>query len=172
MFRGQTWSTEEVQTLISIWSDETMAQLLASTHKNREVFKLFSEKMAALGFHRSVEQCRIKVKKLRLQYFRVRDAIAKSGASAEEKEKFVWYDELDGILGSSPTSRPKPVVESFKEEAPWTPTPAEPADLFDFPGGQESIKNGKCLYCSVCVFCMQVCCVLDGIICCYVPPNT
>lgn len=144
MFRGQTWSTEEVQTLISIWSDETMAQLLASTHKNREVFKLFSEKMAALGFHRSVEQCRIKVKKLRLQYFRVREAIGKSGTSAEEKEKFVWYDELDGILGSRPTSRPKHAAEPLKEEAPWTPTAAEPADLFHFPGAQESIQDGKC----------------------------
>ncbi|CAF94564.1 unnamed protein product [Tetraodon nigroviridis] len=128
-----------------------MAQLLASTHKNREVFKLFSEKMAALGFHRSVEQCRIKVKKLRLQYFRVRDAIGKSGTSAEEKEKFVWYDELDGILGSSPASRPKQVVESFKEEARWTPTP-EPAELFHFPGAQDSIKNGECLL--LCVSCV------------------
>lgn len=145
MFRGQTWSTEEVQTLISIWSDEAMAQLLASTHKNREVFKLFSEKMAALGFHRSVEQCRIKVKKLRLQYFRVRDAIGKGGASVEEKEKFVWYDELDGILGSRiPPSRPRHVVEPFKDEAPWTPTPAEPADLFHFPGAQEAITHGEC----------------------------
>lgn len=143
MFRGQTWSTEEVQTLISIWSDETMAQLLASTHKNRELFKLFSEKMAALGFHRSVEQCRIKVKKLRLQYFRVRDAIGKSGTSAEEKEKFVWYEELDGILGSRPSSRPKALAEPFKEEAPWTPTAAQPADLFHFHGAQESIQDGK-----------------------------
>lgn len=140
MFRGQTWSTEEVQTLVSIWSDATMAQLLASTHKNREVFKLFSEKMAALGFHRSVEQCRIKVKKLRLQYFRVRDALA---GSPEEREKFVWYDELDGILGSSPANRAKQAAEAFKEEAPWTPTPAEPAELFECAGGRGSIKNGE-----------------------------
>lgn len=142
MFRGQTWSTEEVQTLISIWSDATMAQLLASTHKNREVFKLFSEKMAALGFHRSVEQCRIKVKKLRLQYFRVRDAIGKRGISAEEKEKFVWFHELDGILGSRPSGRP----ERVKEEAAWTPAAAEPAPVFHFPEAQEAIRNGACLY--------------------------
>lgn len=146
MFRGQTWSTEEVQTLISIWSDETMAQLLASTHKNREVFKLFSEKMAALGFHRSVEQCRIKVKKLRLQYFRVRDALGKGGGSPEEKEKFVWYDELDGILGSSPANRARQAVESFKEEAPWTPTSAEPTELFEYAGGRDAIKNGKWVF--------------------------
>lgn len=144
MFRGQTWSTEEVQTLLSIWSDQTMAQLLASTHKNREVFKLFSEKMAAMGFHRSVDQCRIKVKKLRLQYFRVRDALGKSGVSAEEKDKFVWYEELDGILGSSPASRPpKHAVECLKEEAPWMATPAEPAHLFQFPAGPEAIAHGK-----------------------------
>lgn len=143
MFRGQTWSTEEVQTLLSIWSDQTMAQLLASTHKNREVFKLFSEKMAAMGFHRSVDQCRIKVKKLRLQYFRVRDALGKTGVSAEEKEKFVWYDDLDGILGSSPACRPRHAVEPLKEEAPWMATPAEPAHLCHFPAAPEAIDHGK-----------------------------
>lgn len=151
MFRGQTWSTEEVQTLVDIWSDETMAKLLASTHKNREVFKLFSEKMAVLGLQRSVDQCRIKVKKLRLQYFRIRDAVGKSGSSAEEKERFVWYDALDSILGSSPTYRPEHVDESFKEEAVWTQTPAEPAGLVDFPGGPESITTGTSLHSSLCL---------------------
>ncbi|KAM6943609.1 uncharacterized protein FYW49_006435 [Xenentodon cancila] len=129
MSRGQTWSSEEVQALMDIWSEEYISRLLVATHKNSEVFKLFSEKMAERGFNRSLHQCRIKVKKLRQQYVKVREALARSGSSEGEKEKFVWYDDLDGILGTRPASSPKHVIESFKEEGPLTPTQAEPADL-------------------------------------------
>uniref|UniRef100_A0A3B4AEE9 Myb/SANT-like DNA-binding domain-containing protein n=1 Tax=Periophthalmus magnuspinnatus TaxID=409849 RepID=A0A3B4AEE9_9GOBI len=64
MARGQTWSEEEVKALIEIWSDQNICQLLVTTHKNNEVYKLISEKMKAVGFPRTVAQCRTKVKKL------------------------------------------------------------------------------------------------------------
>lgn len=90
MSRGQTWSSEEVQALIDIWSDEQISRLLVVTHKNFAVFRLFSEKMAARGFNRTPHQCRIKVKKLRQRYFWVRDLTQKIGSSVEEKSRFVW----------------------------------------------------------------------------------
>ncbi|XP_049917254.1 interferon-induced protein 44-like isoform X2 [Epinephelus moara] len=146
MSRGQTWSFEEVQALIDIWSEDYMSQLLVATHKNYEVFKLFSERMAARGFNRSAVQCRIKVKKLRQQYVKVRDSLRRSGSSGEEKEKFIWYDDLDSILGTRPTSSPKVVIESFKEEVPWTSTAEEPADVFKCSVSLESDKSGDPSY--------------------------
>ncbi|XP_061600715.1 uncharacterized protein LOC133463277 isoform X1 [Cololabis saira] len=139
MSRGQTWSSEEVQALMHIWSEEYVSRLLLATHKNSEVFRLFSEKMAERGFHRSLHQCRIKVKKLRQQYVKIRESLTSSGSSDGEREKFVWYDELDGILGTRPSS-PKHVVESFKEEGPPTPEPAEllPKREEDPPEEEES----------------------------------
>ncbi|KAM9317802.1 uncharacterized protein KZ484_022196 [Pholidichthys leucotaenia] len=123
MSRGQTWSIEEIQALVDIWSDDRISQRLVATHKNIEVFKTFSDMMMARGFIRSAEQCRIKVKKLRQQYIKVRDSLRKGGSSGEEREKFIWYDELDRILATRPTSRAKLVVEFTQEESPRTSTP-------------------------------------------------
>lgn len=116
--------------LIEIWSNESISQLLEKVHKNTEVFKLFSEKMKENGFNRTVEQCRVKVKKLRQQYIKVRDALQKSGSSSDVKEKFVWYDDIDNILNTRPQVSPVDVVESYEEEeAPSTActSPLSPA---------------------------------------------
>lgn len=89
--------------------------MLEKTHKNAEVFKMFSDQLTERGFNRSVEQCCIKVKKLRQQYIKVRDFLRRSGSSGDEKEKFLWYDEMDQILGTRPTSSPVNIIESFEE---------------------------------------------------------
>ena len=39
--------------------------MLENTHKNTDVYKLFSERMKEMGYERSVKQCRAKGKKLR-----------------------------------------------------------------------------------------------------------
>uniref|UniRef100_A0A3B4BAC8 Myb/SANT-like DNA-binding domain-containing protein n=1 Tax=Periophthalmus magnuspinnatus TaxID=409849 RepID=A0A3B4BAC8_9GOBI len=114
MAHGQTWSEEEVKALIEIWSDENICQLLVTTHKNNEVYKLISEKMKAVGFPRTVGQCRTKVKKLRQQYIKIRDMLRKSGSSGDERDKFPLYDELDAILGSRPTSSPQHIWTTGK----------------------------------------------------------
>ena len=113
--RGQTWSYEEVRCLLDIWNAENISQLLEKVHKNTEVFKIFSEKMKANGFNRTVEQCRVKVK-LRQQYIKVRDTLQKSGSSSDVKDKFVWFDDLDKILNRRPVVSPVDVVELYKEE--------------------------------------------------------
>ncbi|CAM4735686.1 unnamed protein product [Leuciscus chuanchicus] len=110
--RGQTWSSEEVRSLIEIWSDDHIRSQLSKTHKNSEIFGLFSKQLRERGFQRSVEQCRVKAKKLRQHYIQVRDALNKTGSSGKEKDKFPWYDDLDNILGTKPDVDPVDVVES------------------------------------------------------------
>ncbi|XP_073722019.1 uncharacterized protein [Misgurnus anguillicaudatus] len=112
--RGQTWSCEEVRNLIEIWSDEHIRSQLSKTHKNSVVFSLFSKQLRDREFHCSVEQCRVKAKKLRQQYIQVRDALNKTGSSGNEKDKFPWYDDLDKILGTKPDVDPVDVVESHE----------------------------------------------------------
>ncbi|XP_034065690.1 uncharacterized protein LOC117542234 [Gymnodraco acuticeps] len=84
--------------------------------KTRRCSKIFSDRLKQLGFNRSVEQCRIKVKKLRQQYIKVRDALQKSGSSPSIKETFIWYEDLDSILNTRPIVSPVDVVESYAEE--------------------------------------------------------
>uniref|UniRef100_A0A672GYZ3 Myb/SANT-like DNA-binding domain-containing protein n=1 Tax=Salarias fasciatus TaxID=181472 RepID=A0A672GYZ3_SALFA len=112
MSRGSTWGEEETKCLISIWSDDFVRSQLEKVHKNAETFQLFSERMKESGYERTGEQCHLKIKKLRQQYTKVRDALRKSGASAIEKDKFPFFEDLDSILSSRPTSSPVNVVEN------------------------------------------------------------
>ncbi|XP_057675459.1 uncharacterized protein LOC130905788 [Corythoichthys intestinalis] len=116
MARGQTWAHEEVTALLDIWSEDYINSLMSSTHKNNEVLKLFSAKMEERGFQRTVAQCRIKIKKLRQQYHKVRDSLRGSMESGEVKDKCPWYDELDAILGTRNSVNPKYVVDSLDGE--------------------------------------------------------
>uniref|UniRef100_A0A3B3TZ40 Myb/SANT-like DNA-binding domain-containing protein n=1 Tax=Poecilia latipinna TaxID=48699 RepID=A0A3B3TZ40_9TELE len=86
MARGQTWSEEEVKALIKIWADENVLQLLLTTHKNKQVFKLISGDMEALGFPRTASQCRTKVKKLRQQYVKIRNML-RNGSTGDAKDQ-------------------------------------------------------------------------------------
>uniref|UniRef100_A0A3Q1IBE2 Myb/SANT-like DNA-binding domain-containing protein n=1 Tax=Anabas testudineus TaxID=64144 RepID=A0A3Q1IBE2_ANATE len=114
MNRGQTWSREEVQCLIDIWSDDYIQAQLSTTHKNSYVYAQFSKRLREKGIERSAAQCRIKAKKLRQEYIKVRDALNKTGSSGKEKDKFPWFDDLDKILGTKPVIEPVDVVESHE----------------------------------------------------------
>ncbi|XP_073710095.1 uncharacterized protein [Misgurnus anguillicaudatus] len=109
--KGSLWSAAEVQCLLEIWADESIQEQLDKTHKNSDIFRKIRDYLLRHGYQRTTEQCRDKVKKLRGQYLRVRDALRKSGSSAEEKDKFQWYDAIDSIIGSKPSSQPN-VLES------------------------------------------------------------
>ncbi|XP_054899559.1 uncharacterized protein LOC129368550 [Poeciliopsis prolifica] len=139
MARGQTWSEEEVKTLIKIWSDENVLQLLLTTHKNKQVFKLISGDMEALGFPRTASQCRTKVKKLRQQYVKIRNMLRNNCSADDAKEQFPWYDELDAMLGSLPISS-QYVLDSCKEE-PLSPSSLEPSDSESTTQDQDSERR-------------------------------
>uniref|UniRef100_A0A3B5MF23 Myb/SANT-like DNA-binding domain-containing protein n=1 Tax=Xiphophorus couchianus TaxID=32473 RepID=A0A3B5MF23_9TELE len=114
---------EEVKALIKIWSDENVLQLLLTTHKNKQVFKLISGDMEALGFPRTAAQCRTKLKKLRQQYVKIRNMRRNNRSTDVAMEQFPWYDELDAMLGNLPTSS-QYVLDSCKEE-PLSPSSLE-----------------------------------------------
>ena len=40
---GKTWGNDEIKALLQIWADDHIAEILVETHKNSEVFKLFSD---------------------------------------------------------------------------------------------------------------------------------
>ena len=136
MSRGLTWSQEEIAALVEIWKDDHINHLLKTTHKNTHVFRMFSNRMAQLGFKRSTDQCRTKVKALRTHFNKIKDKVRQSGSAGDEKEEFSWYDDLESILGDRPTSSPKHVVES---------TDAPPPDDDDDNGfvDVESDKSGR-----------------------------
>uniref|UniRef100_A0A8C6WRK9 C2H2-type domain-containing protein n=1 Tax=Neogobius melanostomus TaxID=47308 RepID=A0A8C6WRK9_9GOBI len=100
--RGQTWSTAEISCLLEVWADDFINAQLSTTHKNSAIYAVFSKRLRAKGYSRSISQCRIKAKKLRAEYIKTRDAITKGGADESIKDKFPWYDQMDDILAQNP----------------------------------------------------------------------
>ncbi|XP_034718800.1 uncharacterized protein LOC117938369 isoform X4 [Etheostoma cragini] len=86
------WTVSEVQTFLSIMGEEEIQQELDSSARNKQVFQLVSQRMAAHGFHRTSEQCRIKSKKLRSDYRRIRD-------SCVNRKRWRWFGTMDAIYG-------------------------------------------------------------------------
>ncbi|XP_028309337.1 zinc finger and SCAN domain-containing protein 20-like isoform X2 [Gouania willdenowi] len=116
--KGSHWSDNEIECLINIWAEDGIQQQLEKTHKNSAVFRKFRDHLSRRGYVRSTEQCRNKVKKLRMNYKRVRDA------PRTVKAKYRWFDAIDQIIGrrechtvvvGSPMDGPSP------DEGPGTP---------------------------------------------------
>lgn len=131
--RGPSWSEEETQCLLDIWSDEFISTQLSTTHKNSKVYAEFARRLVEQGFNRSGEQCRVKAKRLRSHYMRVRRALEETGDDCAEKEKFQWFDQLDKILGLKGVDDTVDVVESC--ESPSSPPGGGTADQACPPTG-------------------------------------
>nr|XP_048687083.1 uncharacterized protein LOC125627224 [Caretta caretta] len=63
------------------------------------------------GYHRDLQQCRVKLKELRQAYQKIQEANARLGS---EPQTCRFYDELHAILGGTPTTAPPLYVDSCK----------------------------------------------------------
>ncbi|XP_036004846.1 uncharacterized protein zgc:113263 isoform X1 [Fundulus heteroclitus] len=88
------WSDEETQALIEIWGDEEVQRALRGFIHNGHIYADISERMHDLGFSRTSEQCRSKVKSLRINFRQCYDR-KKSGRNIDYK----FYHQLEQILG-------------------------------------------------------------------------
>ncbi|CAM4568616.1 unnamed protein product [Leuciscus chuanchicus] len=96
-----SWSTQEVQTFLGIVSEERVQKELSGMVRNKKVFQHVSERMAAEGFQRTFEWCRIKSKKLWSDYRKVKDHNSRSGV---HRKNWMWFDMMDAIYGHRPGS--------------------------------------------------------------------
>ncbi|XP_056316884.1 zinc finger and SCAN domain-containing protein 29-like [Danio aesculapii] len=95
---NQPWSTREVQTFLAIIGEEKV--LGNGMVRNERVFQLVSERMAAEGFQQTADQCRLKFKKLRSDYRRIKHN-SRRGVNRKKKK---WFDTMDAIYGRRPAS--------------------------------------------------------------------
>lgn len=102
--KGALWSRDEVEFLLEIWADDAIQDELEKTHKNSKIYSKIRDVLNSRGFNRTTEQCRDKIKKMRCQYLKIRDAIRRSRSSLDEKDKMFWFDAVDKILSQKPCS--------------------------------------------------------------------
>ncbi|XP_051545648.1 1-aminocyclopropane-1-carboxylate synthase-like protein 1 [Myxocyprinus asiaticus] len=66
--RGSNWSEPEVLELLQIWSDVPVQTELVTCLRNQHVFNRIASTLRQKGINRTGDQCREKIKKLKLEY--------------------------------------------------------------------------------------------------------
>ncbi|KAM3588282.1 uncharacterized protein V6R79_025364 [Siganus canaliculatus] len=94
-----SWSDEETLALIEIWGEDDAQRALKGLMNNGHVYGEISERMQDLGFFKTSEQCRWKVKSLRTNFRQCYDK-KKQGKRVDYK----FYEPLEQILGAEAVS--------------------------------------------------------------------
>nr|XP_033470495.1 uncharacterized protein zgc:113263 isoform X3 [Epinephelus lanceolatus] len=94
-----SWSDEETLALIEIWGDEDVQRALRGFVHNGHVYADIGERMHDLGYSKTAEQCRWKVKSLRTNFRQCYDR-KKCGRRVDYR----FYNQLEQILGQEAVS--------------------------------------------------------------------
>ena len=65
------WSIVETRALVGVWSQANVQEQLDGVMRNRAIFEMIAREMGELGYERSWQQCRTKVKNLTQKYRKV-----------------------------------------------------------------------------------------------------
>ncbi|XP_073167914.1 uncharacterized protein [Lepidochelys kempii] len=108
--RAPAWTEREVRDPIAVWGEESVLSELRSSFRNAKTFVKISQGMKDRGHNRDQKQCRVKLKELRQDYQKTREA---NGRSGSEPQTCRFCDELHAILGGSATITPAMLFDSF-----------------------------------------------------------
>uniref|UniRef100_A0A3Q2QGZ3 1-aminocyclopropane-1-carboxylate synthase homolog (Arabidopsis)(non-functional) n=1 Tax=Fundulus heteroclitus TaxID=8078 RepID=A0A3Q2QGZ3_FUNHE len=92
--RGSNWTDPEIVELLQLWSDESVQIELESSLRNQRVFDRIAHVLREKGIHRSGDQCREKIKKMKLEYRRIKDN--------HKMRTWKFYDVMDRVLANRP----------------------------------------------------------------------
>ena len=73
------WSDNKVLQLINFLGEEGMQEQLEGAKRNKHVYEKISKALAKNSIPKSSDQCRAKMKKLKMDYGNVKDKNGKSG---------------------------------------------------------------------------------------------
>ena len=96
--RGQNWSERKMQALVSIWSTDRIQWELKKSAQNDLAFAQISRELAECGYIRTVEQCRAKVKLLRVKYKQIADRLRLYRTSDHSISNECGYDYAQILL--------------------------------------------------------------------------
>ncbi|XP_061466803.1 1-aminocyclopropane-1-carboxylate synthase-like protein 1 isoform X1 [Rhineura floridana] len=97
--RGSNWSDPEVVELLHLWADESVQAELESCLRNQHVFNRIAEVLREKGIHRTGDQCREKIKKMKLEYRRIKD----NNKAPRGGRTWKFYEVMDRVLASRPS---------------------------------------------------------------------
>ncbi|XP_037832231.1 ATP-dependent (S)-NAD(P)H-hydrate dehydratase isoform X2 [Kryptolebias marmoratus] len=98
--RGFLWSDVETRTLLNIWGEQDIQAALDGNFRNSFVYRDVSRRLGAMGFERTPEQCRVRIKSLKRQYLLAKEGNLRNNGQYHKICKF--YDVMERILSNRP----------------------------------------------------------------------
>ncbi|KAJ1116230.1 hypothetical protein NDU88_004448 [Pleurodeles waltl] len=114
--RGFLWSDLETRALLDIWGEADVQTALDGNFRNSHVYRDVAFRLADMGFDRTPEQCRIRIKGLKRQYHQAREGTKNNGNA---RNSCKYYDQMDRIL--STRTSPTPPTSSVSVSVPQDP---------------------------------------------------
>ncbi|XP_031234590.1 zinc finger and SCAN domain-containing protein 20 isoform X2 [Mastomys coucha] len=87
---GVHWGFEETKVFLAILSESPFAEKLRTCHQNSQVYRAIAERLCALGFLRTLEQCRYRFKNLLRSY--------RKAKSSRPPGTCPFYEEMDSLM--------------------------------------------------------------------------
>ncbi|XP_033472391.1 ATP-dependent (S)-NAD(P)H-hydrate dehydratase isoform X1 [Epinephelus lanceolatus] len=107
--RGFLWSDVETRTLLNIWGEQDIQAALDGNFRNSFVYRDVSRRLGAMGFERTPEQCRVRIKSLKRQYLLAKEGNLRNNGQYHKICKF--YDTMERILSNRPALDPQEFIE-------------------------------------------------------------
>ncbi|XP_030399036.1 uncharacterized protein LOC115640439 [Gopherus evgoodei] len=106
--RAASWPADHVIVLISYWAEAAAVHDLGSHGRNRVVYDGISQRLSKLGIYRTGDQCREKMKALKVAYRKAKE----NNAAGRPPMRCPFYDEMDQIMQRCVNTRSSLLAES------------------------------------------------------------
>ncbi|XP_041128615.1 ATP-dependent (S)-NAD(P)H-hydrate dehydratase-like [Polyodon spathula] len=141
--RGFLWSDVETRALLDIWGEQDVQTALDGNFRNSHVYRDVACRLGEMGFDRTPEQCRIRVKGLKRQYYQAKEGIQKNG---HYRKICKFYDEMEGILSNRPHIDPQDMIDSVAVGDDALDGTEEEAEGIDHSHEAFMESTGECSY--------------------------
>ncbi|XP_051916005.1 1-aminocyclopropane-1-carboxylate synthase-like protein 1 isoform X1 [Hippocampus zosterae] len=122
--RGSNWTDQEIVELLQLWSEDSIQIELESSLRNQRVFDRIALILREKGMFRTGDQCREKIKKMKLEYRRIKDN--------HKSRSWKFYDVMDRVLANRPALTSSTQGETFDAQ-----------QLFQSPDRSDSLLQGN-----------------------------
>ena len=97
-----------------MWGEDTIQSQLQDCSRNQKIFVRVARELNDAGFERTYQQCRDKIKNLKIEYKKLKD---KHGKTGEDRTDWEYFNVMDAIMGNRPATKPPIVIATSTTSA-------------------------------------------------------
>lgn len=128
-----SWTEQETVTLVEVWAADDVQHSLKTCVRNGHIFADIAEKMAAVGYLRTAEQCHCRIKRLKKAYRRYCNTRREGRPAA-----FRYFNLLAPVLGDDSMYTN---VDSGAADAALQPLMDNDPDIFEQPSASHLLTD-------------------------------